>query len=321
MTSQNIWGNGDLEFKHETVLLTETIDALQIKPDGIYVDGTLGGGGHSFKIVQKLKTGRVIGIDQDKEAIEAAYRRLKIFTGRVSLVNDNYVNIKHILENEKVEAVDGIVLDLGVSSYQIDNPERGFSYINDAPLDMRMNTNAPLSAKDVVNTYSMEELIRILRDFGEEKFAVNIAQNIVREREKQEISTTLALAQIVSASVPKAVSKGSKGVSKKTFQALRIEVNSELSVLEEALEIMVDLLKPKGRLAVITFHSLEDRIVKNAFRSWENPCTCPPDFPVCVCGRVSKGKVITKKPITPSKEEVERNKRSASAKLRIFEKK
>ena len=309
-----------MEFKHESVLVSETIEALNIKEDGIYVDGTLGGGGHSFKIVQKLKRGRLIGIDRDEEAIEAAGRRLKVFSGRCELVNDNYANIKSILEERGIEKADGILLDLGVSSYQIDNPERGFSYKNDVPLDMRMDRNSPLSARDVVNTYSREELIRIIRDFGEEKFASAIASGIVQEREKAPIETTGRLAGIVEEAIPKSVSKGNIGAAKKTFQAIRIEVNSELSVLESSIGTMIGLLNPEGRLAVITFHSLEDRIVKNAFKAAANPCTCPPDFPVCVCGKVPEGKIITKKPIVPSGEEAERNKRSSSAKLRVFEK-
>lgn len=310
-----------MEFRHESVLVSETINGLNIKEDGVYVDGTLGGGGHSFKIVQKLKTGRLIGIDQDMEAIKAAGRKLQVFSDKVTLVNDNFVNIEKILSGQGIEKVDGILLDLGVSSYQIDNPERGFSYMNDAPLDMRMDQKNPLTAKEVVNTYSKEDLCRILKDYGEEQFAANIAKHIVEERKKAPIETTGQLAEIVDESVPKSVSKGSRGVSKKTFQALRIEVNSELSVLEQSLGTMIDLLNPEGRLAVITFHSLEDRIVKNAFKQAQNPCTCPPDFPVCVCGKVSKGQIITKKPITPSLEELERNKRSGSAKLRIFERK
>ena len=310
-----------MEFKHESVLVAEVLEGLDIKEDGIYVDATLGGGGHSFKIVQKLKKGRLIGIDQDKEAIEAASRRLLVFKDKVSLVNDNFANIEEILSERGIDKVDGILMDLGVSSYQVDNPERGFSYRYDAPLDMRMDRESPLSAKDVVNTYSKDELIRILRQYGEEKYAANIAANIVSEREKEEIDTTGRLAQIVYASVPRSVSKGNIGVSKKTFQAIRIEVNSELSVLEDSLGTMIDLLAPKGRLAVITFHSLEDRIVKNAFKKAENPCTCPPDLPVCACGKTSLGKIITKKPIVPAAEEQEKNKRSASAKLRIFEKK
>ena len=310
-----------MEFKHESVLVAEVLEGLNIKEDGIYVDATLGGGGHSFKIVQKLRGGRLIGIDQDAEAIEAASKRLSVFKDKVTLVNDNFANIRAILSERGIEKVSGILMDLGVSSYQVDNPERGFSYRFDAPLDMRMDRESLLSAKDVVNSYSKEDLIRILREYGEERYAANIAANIVSEREKEEINTTGRLAQIVYASVPKQVSKGNIGVAKKTFQAIRIEVNSELSVLEDSLGAMIDLLAPKGRLAVITFHSLEDRIVKNAFKKAENPCTCPSDFPVCVCGNVPLGRVITKKPVVPAEEEQKRNKRSASAKLRVFEKK
>ena len=310
-----------MEYKHESVLVAEVLEALNIKEDGIYVDATLGGGGHSFKIVQKLRGGRLIGIDQDAEAIDAASKRLSVFKDKVTLVNDNFANIKAILSERGIEKADGILMDLGVSSYQVDNPERGFSYRYDAPLDMRMDRESLFSAKGVVNSYSKEDLIRILREYGEERYAANIAANIVSEREKEEINTTGRLAQIVYASVPKQVSKGNIGVAKKTFQAIRIEVNSELSVLEDSLGAMIDLLAPKGRLAVITFHSLEDRIVKNAFKKAENPCTCPSDFPVCVCGKVPLGRVVTKKPVVPAEEEQKRNKRSSSAKLRVFEKK
>ena len=309
-----------MEFKHESVLLKEVLDNLNIKPDGIYVDGTLGGGGHSFKIVQRLRDGRLIGIDQDADAIEAASGRLKIFSDKVTIVNDNYVNIRRILEDLGIEKVDGILLDIGVSSYQIDNPERGFSYMEDAPLDMRMNKSQELSARDVVNGYSKEELARIIRDYGEDGFANNIAKHIVEEREKAPIETTGRLAEIVEQAVPASVRKGQRGYARKTFQAIRIEVNSELDVLSSSIDEMIDLLNPGGRLAIITFHSLEDRIVKNAFKTAENPCTCPPSFPVCVCGAVPKGKIITKKPIVPTEEECERNKRAASAKLRVFEK-
>ena len=309
-----------MEFKHESVLLKEVLDNLNIKPDGIYVDGTLGGGGHSFKIVQRLRDGRLIGIDQDADAIEAASGRLKIFSDKVTIVNDNYVNIRRILEDLGIEKVDGILLDIGVSSYQIDNPERGFSYMEDAPLDMRMNKSQELSARDVVNGYSKEELARIIRDYGEDGFANNIAKHIVEEREKAPIETTGRLAEIVEQAVPASVRKGQRGYARKTFQAIRIEVNSELDVLSSSIDEMIDLLNPGGRLAIITFHSLEDRIVKNAFKAAENPCTCPPSFPVCVCGAVPKGKIITKKPIVPTEEECERNKRAASAKLRVFEK-
>lgn len=319
MILRNRWENGDLEFKHEPVLLKETLDGLNIQPDGIYVDGTLGGGGHSFKIVQRLRNGRLIGIDQDQAALDAAGKRLTIFQDRVTLVKDNYVNIRNILENLHINQVDGILLDIGVSSFQVDNPERGFTYREDAPLDMRMDTDAPLTAKEIVNTYPREELVRIIRDYGEEKFAANIAKHIVQERQTAPIETTGALVRIIEQAVPAAVRRGQSGYAKKTFQALRIEVNSELDVLSGSIDTMIDLLKPGGRLAIITFHSLEDRIVKNKFRANENPCTCPPGFPVCTCGAVSKGRVITRKPIGPSPEELARNKRAGSAKLRIFE--
>ncbi len=309
-----------MEFKHESVLLNETIDSLNIHPEGIYVDGTLGGGGHSFKIVQKLnKNGRLIGIDQDQEALDASMKRLSIFGDRVTLVKSNFVNIKSVLEKLNIDKVDGILLDIGVSSYQIDNPDRGFTYREDAALDMRMDRERTLTARDIVNTYSKEDLARIIRDYGEDKFANNIAKHIVEAREEAPINTTGQLKTIIEHAIPAAVRKGQAGYAKKTFQALRIEVNSELDVLNSAIDTMIDLLNPKGRLSIITFHSLEDRIVKNKFRDNENPCTCPPDFPVCVCGAVSKGRVITRKPIVPSSEECERNKRASSAKLRVFE--
>jgi len=316
----NTWENGDLEFNHEPVLIQEVIENLNIKPDGIYVDGTLGGGGHSFKIVQKLKSGRLIGIDQDEEAIAAATRRLQIFSNNVTIVHSNYVNTRKILDDLGIDKVDGILLDIGVSSYQIDNPERGFSYMEDAPLDMRMDRTAPISARDIVNGYSKEELARIIRDYGEDSFANNIAKHIVAEREKEPIETTGRLKEIIEQAIPASVRKGQRGFAKKTFQALRIEVNSELDVLTNSIDSMIDSLNPGGRLCIITFHSLEDRIVKNAFKTAENPCTCPPSFPVCTCGAVPKGKIITKKPIVPTQEECERNKRAASAKLRVFEK-
>ncbi|MCF0229972.1 MAG: 16S rRNA (cytosine(1402)-N(4))-methyltransferase RsmH [Parasporobacterium sp.] len=308
-----------MEFKHESVLINETINSLNIRPDGIYVDGTLGGGGHSFKIVQKLKTGRLIGIDQDQEALDASSRRLAIFGDRVTLVKSNFANTVSVLHDLNIEKVDGILLDIGVSSYQIDNPERGFSYREDSELDMRMDREAHLTAKDVVNTYSREELARIIRDYGEEKFANNIAKHIVEERTVHPILSTGQLKQIIERAIPAGVRKGQQGFAKKTFQALRIEVNSELDVLSSAIGSMMDILNPGGRLSIITFHSLEDRIVKNMFRDAENPCTCPPDFPVCMCGAVSKGRIITRKPIVPSEEECSRNKRASSAKLRVFE--
>ena len=309
-----------MEFKHEPVLLKEVIENLNIKPDGIYVDGTLGGGGHSFHIAQRLTTGTLIGIDQDEEALAAAKERLSEYSDRVTIVHDNYINAGSVLKGLGIEKVDGILLDIGVSSYQIDNPERGFSYIEDEPLDMRMDRSKSLTAETVVNTYPREELARLIREYGEEDFAANIAKHIVEERAKKPIKTTGQLAQIIDQAIPKAVSRGRRGTPKKTFQAIRIEVNGELDVLKGSIEPMIDLLKPEGRLAIISFHSLEDRIVKNEFKKAENPCTCPPNFPQCVCGAVPKGRAVTRKPIVPTPEECSNNKRAASAKLRVFEK-
>ena len=327
-----------MEFKHTSVLLQECIDGLNIRPDGLYIDGTLGGGGHSFEIAKRLTQGGVlIGIDQDEEALSAAGERLSVYSDRVRLVHDNYENMENAVRSfleetafsvvqreegqDKISGtVDGILLDLGVSSYQLDNPERGFSYRTDAPLDMRMDRTADFSARDIVNTYSAQELTRILRDYGEEKCAAKIAANIVKEREIAPIETTGRLAQIVERSIPMKMRDRGGNPCKRTFQAVRIACNRELEVLEDTLDTMIDMLKPGGRLCIITFHSLEDRIVKNAFRRNEKPCICPPEFPVCVCGRVSKGRVITRKPILPGKEELAQNRRSASAKLRIFEK-
>lgn len=310
-----------MDFKHDPVLIEQAIEGLNIKPDGIYVDGTLGGGGHSFKIIKKLERGRLIGIDQDIEALNAAEKKLSIFKDKVTLIHDNYVNTPDILKKIGIDKVDGILLDIGVSSYQIDNPERGFSYIEDARLDMRMDRDKGVSAIDVVNTYSKEDLARIIRVYGEEKFANNIAKHIVNEREKAPIETTGQLAKIVDQAIPKSVSKGQRGAAKRTFQAIRIEVNSELDVLKRSIEPMTELLSEGGRLAIITFHSLEDRIVKNEFKRMEDPCTCPPDLPVCMCGKKPLGKVITRHPIVADDEELSRNKRAASAKLRIFERK
>ena len=327
-----------MEFKHTSVLLQECIDGLNIRPDGLYIDGTLGGGGHSFEIAKRLTQGGVlIGIDQDEEALSAAGERLSVYSDRVRLVHDNYENMENAVRSfleetafsvvqreegqDKISGtVDGILLDLGVSSYQLDNPERGFSYRTDAPLDMRMDRTADFSARDIVDTYSAQELTRILRDYGEEKCAAKIAANIVKEREIAPIETTGRLAQIVERSIPMKMRERGGNPCKRTFQAVRIACNRELEVLEDTLDTMIDMLKPGGRLCIITFHSLEDRIVKNAFRRNEKPCICPPEFPVCVCGRVSKGRVITRKPILPGKEELAQNRRSASAKLRIFEK-
>lgn len=310
-----------MEFVHKSVLLNETIDGLNIKPDGIYVDGTLGGGGHAFEICRRLgNKGSIVGIDQDAAAIEAAGARLKDFGEKVTIVRSNYCDMKSQLHKLGIDKVDGIVLDLGVSSYQLDTAERGFSYREDAPLDMRMDTRQKMTARDIVNDYTEMELYRVIRDYGEDKFAKNIAKHIVEARGKKAIETTGELTEIVRASIPMKFQKKSGHPAKRTFQAIRIELNRELDVLKESLDDMVDLLKPGGRLCIITFHSLEDRIVKSAFRKNENPCTCPGDFPVCVCGKVSKGSIVTRKPILPCEEEVEDNSRAKSAKLRIFEK-
>lgn len=309
-----------MEFKHTSVLLWETIDNLNIKPDGIYVDGTLGGGGHSFHICDKLgENGRLIGIDQDEDAIKAASKRLESFSDKVTIVRNNYCNMKAALKELGIEKVDGIILDLGVSSYQLDTVERGFSYKYDTALDMRMDTRQTLTARDIINDYSEMELFRIIRDYGEDQFAKNIAKHIVMEREKAPIETTFQLNEIIKASIP-AKFRQNGHPSKKTFQAIRIECNRELDVLKDTMEDMVDLLNEGGRLCIITFHSLEDRIVKSAFKKFENPCECPPGFPVCVCGKKPLGKVISRKPILPSEEEMEVNSRSKSAKLRVFEK-
>ena len=308
-----------MEFEHRSVLLDECIEGLNIKPDGIYVDGTLGGAGHSSEIVKRLnKNGRLIGIDQDEDAIRAASERLKGFDN-VTIVRSNYENMKSILNELGIEKVDGILLDLGVSSYQLDTADRGFSYKYDANLDMRMDKRQTLTAKDIVNGYSEKELFRIIRDYGEDNFAQNIAKHIVRARGDKPIETTYELNEIIKAAIP-AKMRVNGHPSKRTFQAIRIECNRELEVLKNTMDDMIDLLTVGGRLVIITFHSLEDRIVKTVMKKQENPCTCPPSFPVCVCGNVSKGKVITKKPILPSEREREENSRSKSAKLRIFEK-
>lgn len=308
-----------MEFGHRSVLLKETIGYLQIKSDGIYVDGTLGGGGHSYEIAGRLgQGGRLIGIDQDGAAAEAAGERLSAFPGKVTVVRSNYCYIKEILKSLGIGKVDGILLDLGVSSYQLDTLERGFSYKYDTVLDMRMDTRQELSAKDIVNRYTEEELSRIIRDYGEERFAKSIARNIVRARQEKAVETTGELNGIIRAAVPARYTGGHP--SKRTFQALRIACNRELEVLENSLDDMAGCLNPGGRFCIITFHSLEDRIVKNAFRKYENPCTCPPDFPVCVCGKKPEGKVVTKKPVLPGGEETAENQRAKSAKLRVFEK-
>lgn len=309
-----------MEFQHVSVLLEETVEALQIKPDGIYVDGTLGGAGHARQICQRLNDkGRFVGIDQDEEAVAVSTERLKEYGEKVSIIKSNYAQMKQVLQDLGIEKADGILLDLGVSSYQLDNAERGFSYMADAPLDMRMDKDQTVSAKDIVNTYPEAELARIIREYGEERYARNIARNIVKTRESRSIETTFQLVDIIRGSMPAKARNGKGHPAKRTFQAIRIECNHELEVLREALDDMVDLLNDQGRLCIITFHSLEDRIVKVSYRRNENPCTCPPDFPVCVCGKRSKGKVITKKPMLPSEREQEENSRSQSAKLRVFE--
>ena len=307
-------------FEHKSVLLNETIEGLNIKPDGIYVDGTLGGGGHAYEVCRRLgEKGSIIGIDQDEAAIEAASVRLKDFGEKVTIIRSNYCDMKSKLHELGIDKVDGIVLDLGVSSYQLDTAERGFSYREDAPLDMRMDRRQKMTARDIVNDYTEADLYRVIRDYGEDKFAKNIAKHIVQARAVKPVETTAELSEIIRASIPMKFQKKSGHPAKRTFQAIRIELNRELDVLRDSLDDMIDLLNPGGRLCIITFHSLEDRIVKSAFRKNENPCTCPPDFPVCVCGKKSKGKVITRKPILPSETEMEENPRSKSAKLRIFE--
>ena len=310
-----------MEFAHKSVLLDETIEGLKIKPDGIYLDGTLGGGGHSSEICRRLSGGRLIGIDQDAEAIAAATERLEPFREKVTLVRDNYCNAPAVVKSLGLEGVDGIVLDLGVSSYQLDNVERGFSYRYDTALDMRMDTRQSLSAKEIVNEYPERELYRIIRDYGEDQFAKNIAKHIAAARQDRPIETTGELNELIKAAIPAKMRANGGHPSKRTFQAIRIECNHELDVLKNSLDELIGLLNPGGRICIITFHSLEDRIVKSAFRKNENPCTCPPDFPVCVCGKESQGKVITRKPILPGAQELETNSRSKSAKLRIFEKK
>ncbi len=310
-----------MTFHHYSVLLRETIEGLAIRADGVYVDGTLGGGGHALSICERLSgRGRLIGIDQDGAAIEAASERLKDYRDRAVIVRGNYEDIAEILMRLQIEQVDGICLDLGVSSYQLDEGERGFSYRTDAALDMRMDQRGERTAADIVNSYSEEALFRIIRDYGEDRFARNIAKHIVQYREKKRIETTLELSGIISGAIPARVRALSGHPAKRSFQAIRIELNRELEVLENTLDRMIDLLSEGGRLCVISFHSLEDRIVKSKFRTAENPCICPPDFPVCSCGRKSRGIVLTKKPILPSEEELLENRRSQSAKLRIFEK-
>lgn len=311
----------EIRFSHVSVLLRECIEALQIKPNGIYVDCTTGGGGHSLEIAKRLTDGgRLIAIDRDEDALRAAGKRLADFADRVTFVHSNYAMLQSVLTDLGIPGVDGVLADLGVSSYQLDTAERGFSYMQDAPLDMRMDREQPLRAYDVVNTYSEEELRRILYDFGEEKFARNIAANIVKKRSERPIETTLELAELVKASMPKAAREGGHHPAKRTFQAIRIEVNSELSSIPPALDAAVHALNPGGRIAVITFHSLEDRLVKQKFAALSSGCTCPREFPVCVCGKKPVVRVITKKPVTAGEDELEVNPRSRSAKLRVAEK-
>lgn len=309
-----------MEFTHYSVLLEETIEHLNIKPDGIYVDGTLGGAGHSHEICSRLsKQGRLIGIDQDGDAITAATKRLKPFEEQVTVLRDNYCNMKARLQELGIYGVEGIVLDLGVSSYQLDTVGRGFTYRECAPLDMRMDQRQEKTARDILNEYSEQDLFRMIRDYGEERFAKNIARGIVKARSRQAIETTEELNQIIREAIPAKARMNGGHPSKRTYQAIRIELNHELEVLNDSLDDMIDILHPGGRLCVITFHSLEDRVVKTIFKRNENPCTCPPDFPVCTCGKKSKGRVITRKPIVPQEKELEENKRSKSAKLRVFE--
>lgn len=311
-----------MEFEHRSVLLQETIQSLHVKPDGIYVDGTLGGGGHAYEVCRLLNMdGRFFGIDQDEAAILAAGSRLEPFKDRVTIIRSNYCHIKQLMKEHGIISVSGIVLDLGVSSYQLDTVERGFTYREDAMLDMRMDQRQKKTAKDIVNTYSEKDLFYMIRNYGEEKFAKNIAKHIVNARQIKEIDTTNELTQIIKNAIPAKVRAQGGHPSKRTFQAIRIELNRELEVLKNSLEDMVDLLEPGGRICIITFHSLEDRIVKQQFKKFENPCTCPKEFPVCVCGKKAKGHVVTRKPILPSEEELEENKRSKSAKLRVFERK
>ena len=309
-----------MAFEHVSVLLHETVDGLNVKPDGIYVDATLGGGGHAYEVCTKLgEQGRLIGIDQDADAIKAAGKRLEGFGEKVTIIRSNYCDMKPRLHEIGIDKVDGITVDLGVSSYQLDNAERGFTYREDVPLDMRMDQRGSRTARDIVNEYSEQELFRVIRDYGEDKFAKNIAKHICTARAVKPIETTGELTEIIKQSIPMKIRATGGHPAKKTFQAIRIELNQELEVLKNSLDDMIELLNDEGRICIITFHSLEDRIVKTIFKRNENPCTCPSNFPVCVCGKKSKGKVITRKPILPSEEELEENTRSKSAKLRVFE--
>lgn len=310
-----------MEFCHTSVLLNETIEALNIRPDGIYVDGTVGGGGHAYEICRRLSgKGRLIGFDQDAAAIEAAAARLGEFKDKVTLIRSNFCKMKQKLDGMGVTSVDGIILDLGVSSYQLDTADRGFTYRDEnAPLDMRMDQRQMRTAKDIVNEYSEMELYRVIRDYGEEKFAKNIAKHIVQARQKKTLETTGELIQVIKAAIPMKIRAVGGHPAKRTFQAIRIELNNEMGVLRESLDDMIELLNHRGRICIITFHSLEDRIVKNVFRRNENPCTCPKEFPVCVCKKRPKGKAVTHKPILPTEGETSQNSRAKSAKLRVFE--
>ncbi len=309
-----------MEFKHKSVLLEETIDGLRVNPDGVYVDGTLGGAGHASEVCKRLSAkGRFIGIDQDQDAIIAASERLGEYSNCTTIIRSNYCHMVRELEKLGIFQADGILLDLGVSSYQLDNAQRGFTYREDVPLDMRMDQRQEKTARDIVNGYSEMELFRMIRDYGEDKFAKNIAKHIVMARKEGSIETTGQLNEIIKGAIPMKMRVTGGHPAKRTYQAIRIELNRELEVLQESLDSMIDMLSDGGRICIITFHSLEDRIVKNIFRKNENPCTCPSNFPVCVCGKQSKGKVITRKPVLPSQEELEDNPRSKSAKLRIFE--
>lgn len=308
-----------MEFVHKPVLLKEVIEGLNVKPDGIYVDGTLGGAGHAVCICEKLgEMGRFVGLDRDADAICAATERLKRFGSVATIVRSNYSDMVSVLKRLGIDKVDGILLDLGVSSFQLDTAKRGFSYRMDAPLDMRMDDRQEITAADVVNEYSESELFRVIRDYGEDRFAGRIAANIVKERAKEPILTTMQLAKIIDCSIPAKMKRNGGHPAKRTFQAIRIEVNQELDILEQGISEMIDLLKSDGKFCIITFHSLEDRIVKRAFKKAQNPCTCPPSFPVCVCGNVSRGEVVGRKPVVPGEDEIKINPRSKSSKLRIF---
>ncbi len=309
-----------MEFRHYSVMLRETVDELCVRPGGVYVDGTLGGGGHAYEVCKRLKgTGHFYGIDQDEAAIRAAGERLSGFGSLVTVIRSNYCRMKEELNALGVECADGILLDLGVSSYQLDEAERGFTYRENVPLDMRMDQRQEKTARDIVNGYSEAKLYQMIRDYGEDKFAKNIAKHIVQARGKRPIETTGELVEVIKAAIPMKIRMQKGHPAKQTFQAIRIELNQELEVLKDSLDELIGFLKPGGRLCIITFHSLEDRIVKNAFRRNENPCICPRHFPVCVCGKASKGHVVTKKPMMPTDEELEKNSRSKSAKLRVFE--